>query len=82
MKHYLILTYNVCNMGGGQLFVLRRAKHLKNKGYDVHIVVSFHTDYFPLKEQFDDYHLYIIPEMGDASIKYTKKEVDSIICSL
>ena len=82
MKKYLILTFNVCNMGGGQLFVLRRARHLKNKGYDVHIVVTYHIDYFPLKEQFDGFHLYHIPELGHTSSMYTNKRVKEVIETL
>ena len=82
MKKYLILTFNVCNMGGGQLFVLRRARHLANNGYDVHIVVTFHTEYFPLKEQFGDFHLYYIPEMVHTSSLYSNKRVREIIDNL
>ena len=82
MKKYLIITYDVCNMGGGQLFVLRRANHLRKIGYDVSIVVTYHTDYFPLEEQFKGYPLYLIPEMGIPSVKFSKKKICKIITDL
>ena len=82
MRKYIIITYDICNMGGGQLFVLRRANHLNNMGYEVHIVVTYHSDYFPLKEQFKNFPFYVIPEMGDAVVKVPKKRADRLINNL
>lgn len=82
MNKYLILTFNVCNMGGGQLFVLRRAKHLKTRGYDVSIVVTYHSDYYPLEEEFSEFQLYVIPEMGVRSAMFYEKETTAIIDDL
>lgn len=82
MKKYLILTFDVCNMGGGQLFVLRRAKHLKEKGFDVYIVVTFHNNYFPLEHEFKGIPIYVIPEMGAPSVKICNKRVNTIISNL
>lgn len=81
-KKYLILTFNVCNLGGGQLYVLRRAKYLKTKGYDIHIVVTFHTNYFPLEENFKDFSLYVIPEMGRPSATVSKSKVNLLISDI
>ncbi len=82
MKKYLIVTFDVCNMGGGQLFVLRRAKHLINAGFDVHIVVTYHSDYYPLEEQFKGIPLYVIPKMGKYAALNTLKEQNRIIDDL
>lgn len=82
MKKYIIITYDVCNMGGGQLFVLRRANHLEMLGYEVHIVVTYHSEYFPLKDKFKGIPLYIIPEMGEPVVKTPKKKSEKIICEL
>lgn len=59
-KNYLILTYNVCNQGGAQLLVLRRAKYLKEKGYNVKIVVAYDNGNFLLKEEFTDFEIILI----------------------
>jgi hypothetical protein len=49
MKKYIIITGRISDMGGAQLYVLRRALHLKQCGFDVLIIVAIHSDYFPLK---------------------------------
>lgn len=82
IKKYLILTFNVCNLGGGQLYVLRRAKYLKARGFDVHIVVTYHTNYFPLEDNFKDFSLYVIPEMGKPSANVSKPSVNLLISEL
>ncbi len=69
-------------MGGGQLFVLRRAKHLKNKGYAVSIVVTTKSPYFPLKNQFHEFPIYVIPEMGYRVSQYSEKKVRQTIDDL
>lgn len=69
-------------MGGGQLFVLRRANYLKSKGYEVHIVVTYHTNYFPLKDGFNNIPVYVVPEMGKPSVLYSKNKVRSIISGI
>lgn len=79
MKKYILLTFNVCNMGGGQLFVLRRALYLKDKGYDVHIVTTFDNGIFPLKESFEGIPIYNIPEMASSSSFVSRKRQKEIL---
>ena len=79
MKKYLILTYDVCNLGGGQLFVLRRSLYLRNLGYDVYIFVTYDNGVFPLREQFAGFPIYLIPEMGDYSAILKKRDVTGLI---
>lgn len=78
-KKYVIFTYNVCNMGGGQLFVLRRSLYLKKNNYDVSIIVTFDNGIFPLKDAFKDFPIYIIPEMGDTSAHLSNRKINSIL---
>ena len=40
MKTYLIITPNLDNIGGAQLYALRRAKYLKKRGYKVIFIVN------------------------------------------
>lgn len=79
MSLYIIVTYNVNNMGGGQLYTLRRAKYLISKGYDVRLIVTYHTDNFPLREAFLNIPIYHIPEMGLYSISFTRQQRETII---
>lgn len=64
MKKYLILTPNVCGMGGAELYTLRRCTHLKKEGFDVHVMVAYHKDYFPLKEEFGNTPIHLFPEIN------------------
>lgn len=79
MSSYLILTYNVCNMGGAQLYVLRRAKYLIEKGYSVFIVVCFDNGYFPLKDEFGDIPIWCCSEMNKPYVTVKPKEAERII---
>lgn len=64
-ENYLILTYNVCNQGGAQLLVLRRAKYLKEKGYNVKIVVAYDNGNFLLKEEFKGFEIILIRDFSN-----------------
>ena len=79
MKKYIVLTFNVCNMGGGQLFVLRRSLYLKNKGFDVHVITTFDNGVFPLKESFEGISIYNIPEMASSSSFVSEKRQKEIL---
>jgi glycosyltransferase involved in cell wall biosynthesis len=63
MKKYIIITGRISDMGGAQLYVLRRALHLKQCGFDVLIIVAIHSDYFPLKASFENVSFYVVPEV-------------------
>lgn len=83
MTKYLIFTYEICNLGGGQLYVQRRAKYLTEKGFDVRVVVFFHDpSYFPLENDFSGIPFYVIPEMGRTSSCLTNSKVNNIIGDL
>ncbi len=40
MKTYIIFTPDIADLGGAQLYVIRRAKYLKNKGFIVKIITT------------------------------------------
>lgn len=79
---YLILTFNVCNMGGGQLYVLRRANYLRERGYDVSIVVTFDNGFFPLEKEFRGFPIFYIPEIGRCILELSEKKINEIIDGL
>ena len=51
-------------MGGAQLYVLRRALYLQNKGFDVYIVVGFDNGNFPLQSKFNSIPILCVPEVS------------------
>lgn len=83
MKKYIILTPNVCGMGGAELYILRRSKHLKERGFDVFVFVAFHKQYFPLKEDFDGVSIHVVPELlhysSSISLRSMENVVDTIV---
>lgn len=86
---YLIITSNVCNHGGAQLLVLRRARYLKKRGYNVLIVVAYDNGNFILRDHFSDFTIIHIPILlqSISSIAYSQKnkiiqEVISAIASV
>ncbi len=74
-KNYCILTLQVSNLGGAQLYTLRRANYLISKGYNVKIIACIH-DNFILENEFKNIPLLIIPEFTKPvfSIKKTKRD--------
>ena len=82
MSNYLIITPNLCNMGGAQLYVLRRSIYLKKKGYNVFIVVWFDNGYFPLKTQFEDTPIFVSPELAKPYVLVNKKKATAAINSI
>ena len=60
---YYIFTPSVCNLGGAELYTLRRAKYLENLGFRVIIVTSRRSNYFPLRKDFGDTPLLFFPEL-------------------
>ena len=79
MKKYIFVTYNVCNMGGGQLYVLRRCKHLLAKGYDILVIIAYDSGYFPLEDQFSGVSILHIPEIETLSINTGRKRKKEIL---
>lgn len=79
MNSYLIITPNVCNMGGAQLYVLRRALYLVGKGYNVFVVIWFDNGFFPLEAQFKGIPIYFASELSKPFILVSKKKSDAII---
>lgn len=79
MKKYVIITRRVTSMGGAQLYILRRFKHLKSRGYEVCIVVSKHENYFPLEKEFEGATFLCVPEIDNRLVFQTKKKQSLIV---
>lgn len=83
MKKYVIITPEVHNLGGAQLYVLRRAKHLKNLGWGVYVIVAKTDGDFILGKDFKD--VAIITHVSGSDyppVALGKKELKKIIQSI
>ncbi len=81
-KNYYILTEGISNFGGAQLLVLRRAKFLKSKGFNVKIIVSRHRGEFILEKEFQGFPILYIPELDQPLFKYSNKRISNILNSI
>lgn len=79
MPYYILLTHNVSNLGGGQLYTLRRAKYLLKKGYKVIVIDHFKENNFILKEKFKGCRIIHIPEIIEPIVRYSPKKSEAII---
>lgn len=73
-KNYIIFTPSIANIGGAELYVMRRAVYLKSKGWNVKIITSIGSPI--LIKEFDYFPTLIIN--FNASFKYIpakKKEI-------
>lgn len=82
MKKYIIITRRVSNMGGAQLFVLRRALYLIENDYSVCIVVGEHNDYYPLEDSFSKITVIAAPEIKYCVARRSKKQQEIILSRL
>lgn len=79
-KNYVILTPSVGNLGGAQLYVLRRANYLINIGFDVKIIVSQHnSENFILEEKFEKIPILYLDQLVKPVSFCSKDNIDSII---
>ena len=81
MKHYIILTSGILEMGGAEMFTANKSKYLKTNGWDVR--VFYYRNYGELKIQelapyLDNY----IPELLYGITFITKKRRSQIISQI
>jgi hypothetical protein len=82
-KNYLIITPSISNLGGAQLYVLRRAKYLISNGYCVKFIVSHHNSgNFILENKFAEIPVLHLNQIRNPILLYSKKKIDSIICTI
>lgn len=81
MKYY-ILTNQISELGGAQLYTLRRARYLIDKGYKVVIVVHKHTSKFILKDKFQDIAVKVNKPLAKPLYCYNEAKVGNIVNSL
>ncbi len=79
MKKYLIITPTIYDLGGAQLFTLRRTRHLLLQGYKVFIIISSRSDYFPLKDSFEGVPVLEVPQIIHHSLEYSQKQRNKIV---
>ncbi len=79
---YVIMTRRVSAMGGAQLFALRRALHLREKGYEVFIVVTRHEAFFPLENKFQGIPLIHMPQMEHGTAFVTPLRQSKMLAEL
>lgn len=63
MKYYVIFTYSIYNLGGGQLLTLRKANYLQSKGYKVVVIYKIQRGPFILAKDFSSIETLYIPEL-------------------
>ena len=78
-ENYYILTEGVSNIGGAQLLVLRRAKFLRSKGFNVKIIVSRHRGNFILEKEFKDFPVLYLPKLDQPIFKYSIKTINELV---
>lgn len=79
-KHHLIITPSISNLGGAQLYVLRRAKYLQKKGIKVSVIVSHHNaDNFILENQFNKISFLHLRQFGKIFGLTSKNRLNDLI---
>lgn len=78
MKHYIILTGAICNMGGAEMFTSNKVKYLKKHDWDVR--VFFFNDGAEIKiPNLSEYKDNYIPEMKYGYYYYSEKQRNRVI---
>lgn len=62
MKYYILFTHTIYNIGGGQLLTLRKARFLKEKGYQVIVIYKIQRGPFLLEKDFADILSFYVPD--------------------
>lgn len=82
-KSYYIITPSVSNLGGAQLYIIRRVKYLIKKGYCVKVIVSRHnSSNFILENHFAEIPILYLNQLQNPISFYSEKEIDSMICTI
>lgn len=82
MKHYIIFTHIISGLGGGQLYTLRRARYLLNKGYKVTIIDHHDENNFVLKNQFQGCDIFHETQFNYPISYFSPNKSESIIDNL
>ena len=82
-KNYLLITPSISNLGGAQLYILRRAKYLICQGFSVKVIISHHNgDNFILKDQFLEIPTLFLNQLRNPISFYSKKKIDLIVSTI
>lgn len=77
MKKYVILTPQVGNMGGGQMFVCNKAEYMANLGWDV--TICYFTESPVLIKKMLDFKRIYVPKFSWGIQYYTPSQVKDTI---
>lgn len=77
-KSFCILTPQVAGMGGAQLYTIRRAKYLKQKGLNIVLLVSDTPD-FPLKQQLECFEIIKISELVSPVFMFSYSYLNNLL---
>lgn len=80
MKKYIILTPEIGNMGGSQMFVCNKSEYLRASGWNV--TICYFTESPILIKQFQSINTVFCPELAWGIQHYTKISVSKIIDKL
>ena len=78
MKHYIILTPSIGNMGGSEMFTYNKTNYLKKNGWTVSVYYFCKSDTI-LLPLLDEYKKNYIPDLQYGVWYYTNRERDRII---
>lgn len=78
MKTYVILTYNIINIGGAQLYTNSKVKYLENYRWKVKVYSSSSMGNFLIKD-LEKFSSNIIPELAISPMTYSSQKREQII---
>ncbi len=61
---YIIVTNSIYGLGGAQLLTLRKARFLRDKGWEVFIIYRRTMGEFKLKNEFGEFNTLFVPEFS------------------
>lgn len=77
MKKYVILTPQIGDMGGGQMFACNKAEYMSNLGWEV--IVCYFTESPILIKKYLEFKRICVPELGWGIQYYTAYQVNNIV---
>ena len=83
MKKFVILSFSVAGMGGGQMYQYNKAAYMKKKGYEVYIVYAIPGE-IVIEGIKVVSHIICVEEINISPLVLTEKQIESVltcICS-
>lgn len=78
MKKFIILSFSVAGMGGGQMYQYNKASYMRKNGYEVYIVYAI-----PGEIVIEDIkvvsHIFCVEEINISPLVLTKQQTESVL---